>query len=317
MSQYDFIYDDASTIKIPFYTELKSMFNKRFYAFSSKESLKLFIKSQNRMDKPSSIQRLDNSQYIGIPLFECRMKKDASYIFTKKRNNLIIYKYIVLPSDENDTQRKHLMSEYLENKEYEFVCNNEEHNISIYKVVYSEVDNKSGMLSMETARTYTLKFRNDPVVMSFLTYDDYVKVKSSLFPNSKWIYNDNLGDVKVDDFFMEDNFKLMLEDKSIACEFDNKHRSNKWVTHTLDEYMGLLKIADNTNPPAFPLNEKVQYHDNSLLSEFSEKAICMTFILIVRQKYRSRAMIVNGQNNGYSMTPTIINGTVVLVPHVF
>ena len=234
------------------------------------------------MHEPSSIQRLDDFQYIGIPLFQCQLKMDALYLLGKKSSNLIIYKYIVLPLDGNNYERQQMMAEYLDNREYQFICNNDKHRISIYKVVYSEIKNETVLFSLSISEKYTLKFTNDHIVMTFKKFHDYIEVENSVFPNAKWIYNDNVGNIIVDGFFINNNYKLISNDKLIVCEFDITERSNKWITYTLGEYMGLLKLVNS----AKPLEEKVQYHDNNFLNDFNEKIICMTFVLIAHKRFK-------------------------------
>ncbi|KAL6930235.1 hypothetical protein ACO0SA_001650 [Hanseniaspora valbyensis] len=297
MSETNSIGEDFAITDIPFYTNLTSIFHNSIYTFSSIESMELFKKSGNKMDKPGAVQRQTNFQYIGIPLFQCQLKKDPSFLLKRERSNLIIYKYIILPIDENNGERQQMMAEHLDNREYKFICNNEEHNISIYKVVFSEIKNEMALLSLSTHRKYTLKFRNDNILMTFKSYDDYVEVDNSLFQNAKWIYHDNVGDILRNDFYVDDNYKLMLQDESIVSEFDNTERSNKWTTDTLNEFMGLLKVANNIKPPAFSSNEKIQYHDNNFLNDFNEKIICMTFVLITHRKYEDDSKIITKRRN--------------------
>ena len=85
----------------------------------------------------------------------------------KESSNLIIYKYIVLPLDENNGERQQIMTEYLDNREYKFKCNNDNHKISIYKVVYSEIKCEMALFSLSISKIYTLKFTNDHIVMVF------------------------------------------------------------------------------------------------------------------------------------------------------
>ncbi|OBA28179.1 hypothetical protein HANVADRAFT_51516 [Hanseniaspora valbyensis NRRL Y-1626] len=297
MSENCFINKNVTVNNIPFYTNLTSIFSDSTYTFSSLESMKLFKKTGNKLHKSSSIQRLDDFKYIGIPLFQCQLKKDASYLLSKERSNLIIYKYIVLPFDENNDKRQQMMAEHLDNREYKFICNNEEHNISIYKVVFSEIKNEMALLSLSTSRTYTLKFRNDHIVMTFKNFHDYIEVENSVFPNAKWIYNDNVGNVIVDGFFINNNYKLISNDKLIVCEFDNTERSNKWITYTKSEYMGLLKLVNSIKPS----NGKVQYHDNNFLNDFNEKIICMTFVLIAHKRFKKYEERKRRSRNGFNL----------------
>ena len=282
MSESNSTIENFAITDIPFYTNLRSIFNNSIYTFSSIESMKLFKKSRNKLNESYSIQRLDNNQYIGIPLFQCQLKKDYSSWFKRDSGNVIVYKYIVLPSDENNGERQQMMTEYLGNKEYELVCNNEEHKISIYKVVYSEIKDETSLFSFSTSIKYTINFRDDSVSMTFNNNDGYVEVENSLFQNAKWIYKDKVDDKIGEDFVIDENYKLVLQDESIVSEFDNIERSDD----TLDEYMGFLKVANNTKPSSFSSKEKGQYHDNNFLNDFNEKIICMTFALIAHKKYK-------------------------------
>ena len=286
MSESNSTTENFAITDIPFYTNLRSTFNNSIYTFSSIESMDLFKKPRNKLNELSSIQRLDNFQYIGIPLFQCQLKKDSSSWFKRDSSNVIIYKYIILPSDENDTKRKYLMTEYLENKEYELVCKNEEHKISIYKVVYSEIKDETSLFSFSASIKYTISFRDDSVSMAFDNNNVYVEVENLLLQNAKWIYKDKVDDKIGEDFVIDENYKLMLQDESIVSEFDNIERSDKWTDDKLDEYMGFLKIAENNKPSSFSSNEKGQYHDNNFLNDFNEKIICMTFALIAHKKYK-------------------------------
>ena len=126
---------------------------------------------------------------------------DALYLLGKKSSNLIIYKYIVLPLDGNNYERQQMMAEYLDNREYQFICNNDKHRISIYKVVYSEIKNETVLFSLSISEKYTLKFTNDHIVMTFKKFHDYIEVENSVFPNAKWIYNGNVGNAILDSFF--------------------------------------------------------------------------------------------------------------------
>ncbi|OBA28438.1 hypothetical protein HANVADRAFT_51721 [Hanseniaspora valbyensis NRRL Y-1626] len=305
MSEANSIGEKFAIADIPFYTNLRSTFNNSIYTFSSIESMHLFKKSRNRLNEPYSIQRLDNCQYIGIPLFQCQLKKDSSSWFKWDSSNVIIYKYIVLPSDENYTQRNYLMTEYLVNKEYELVCNNEEHKISIYKLVYSEIKDETSLFSFSTSIKYTINFRDDSVSMTFNNNDGYLEVENSLFHNAKWIHNDKVDDKIGEDFVIDENYKLMLQDESIVSEFDNIERSDD----TLDEYMGFLKVANNTKPSSFSSKEKGQYHDNNFLNDFNEKIICMTFALIAHKKYKYNSEITTKRRK--QMCLRLLSGDVV------
>ena len=306
MPEKCFINKNVTVNNIPFYTNLTSIFSKSTYTFSSLESMELFKKTGNKLHKPSSIQRLGDFQYIGIPLFQCQLKKDASYLISKESSNLIIYKYIVLPLDENNGKRQQMMTKYLDNREYKFICNNDEHRISLYKVVYSEIKNKMALFSFSTSRTYTLKFRNDHISMAFKNFHDYIEVENTVFPNAKWIYNDNVGNVIVDGFFINNNYKLISNDGLIVCEFDNTERSNKWITYTKSEYMGLLKLVNSIKPS----DGKVPYHDNNFLNDFNEKIICMTFVLIAHKRFKKNDESKRGSRNGFNLRLITVDGAI-------
>lgn len=281
--------NNFSIVDIPYYTNLTSVFSNSIYSFSSVESMMLFKNTGNRLKKESSIQRLLNGQYDGIPLFQCQLKKDKSFfLFNNECNNLIIYKYIVIPTDSSEEELNALKDTYLKNREYKFVCENSFHKISIYKIVYSEIKNKTAVLAISNDREYTLKFRQNLIKMVFKYYNDYVEVDNGQFPKSRWIYNDNIGNIIIDGFFINDNYKLVQQDGSVSCEYDNTDRSNKWITYTKSEKMGVLRIQDSINPPSLSSNMPIKYHNNSFFDDFNEKIMCMTFVLITFKKYKNQ-----------------------------
>ncbi|KAL6928005.1 hypothetical protein ACO0SA_002730 [Hanseniaspora valbyensis] len=297
---------EFSDLTIPFYTNLTSIFSRSIYTFDSMESMALFKDNKNKMDKRASLNKLPSGQILGVPLFQCQLKKDASYLMSKDHNNLIIYKYIIIPSDEKDENRQLLMDKYLKDREYKLVCENIFYNISIYKIVYSEIKNKKDVFSLYKERKYCLKFRNDSITMHYYILNDSVKVESSYFDNSKWIYNNNFNNALINGIFLNNNYKLVLNDNRIICEFDDSNRSNKWTTSTIDEHMGVLRFSNYIKPPAFSPNDIQVYHDNEFLSDFNEKIICMTFVLITHQKFNYKNSLAPGGvfviNNNTSAT---------------
>lgn len=283
--------NDFTTCAIPFYTNLTSLFNRSIYAFESVESMNLFKRNNHKLTKQESLKLKSNGQFIGVPLFQCQLKQDASFIMSKEHNNLVIYKYIIVPNNEKDTTRQICMDQYLKDREYKLVCENSHHAVSIYKIVFSEIKNKKFFLSYTQERLYTLRFRNDNIKMTYFTFEDFVKVGNDFFKDAKWVYNNNFGGVLIDGMFLNNNYKLVGKDKSILCEFDDSDRSNKWVVTTLEEYMGILKLQNYNQPPAFSPSQKFRIHNNAFLSDFNEKIICMTFVLITHQKYNYKNSI--------------------------
>lgn len=278
-----------SIVDIPYYTNLTSVFSNSIYSFSSLDSMMLFKNTGNHLERESAIQRLPNGQYEGIPLFQCQLKKDKSFFLCNNEcNNLIIFKYIVIPTDYSEEEQKALKDTYLQNREYKFVCENSYHKIGIYKIVYSEIKNKTAVFSITNDREYTLKFRQDMIKMVFKYYNDYVEVDNGQFGKSRWIYNDNIGNIIIDGFFINDNYKLVQQDGTVSCEYDNTDRSNKWITYTKSEKMGVLRIQDSINPPSFSLEKNIKSHNNCFFDDFNEKIICMTFVLITYKKYKDQ-----------------------------
>ena len=279
---------DFSVLDIQFYTNVTSYFRNSVYAFSSSESMNLFKDTGNKLEKQGSVKKIENGQYSGIPLFQCQLKKDSSYILSAESMNYVIYKYIVISNDKKNTDIQLLENRYLKGREHVLVCLNKEHIINIYKVLFADVKNKMAFFSLSKSREYILTFGDETLTMLYKSFKDHVEVNSSNIKNSKWIYNDDCGNVLIDDFYINNNYKLILEDGSVACEFDDTDRSNKWIFHTRREKMGLLRFANYDQPPPFSSNEKIQHHNNDFLTDFNEKVICMTFVLINHQRYKNQ-----------------------------
>ncbi|XBW38398.1 hypothetical protein QEN19_003985 [Hanseniaspora menglaensis] len=289
MSQAEPMGADFSVLNIPFYTNLTSILNNSIYTFSSTDSMMLFKETGNKLSKQGSIQQLPNGQYIGVPLFQCLLKKDASYLIGPESMNYQIYKFIIIPADEKNPDKVILEEKYLKDREYKSPCFNEEHNINIYRVLFSEVKSKKVWLSLSREREYVFKFRNANLKMLYKNFRDHIDVSQGPFENSRWIYNDNYGNVFIDGFFINNNYKLYLSDGSVACEFDNTNRTNKWILHTKNEEMGLLRFANYNMPPAFSKNEKILNHNNDFLTDFNELIVCMTFVLLNHKRYEKQA----------------------------
>lgn len=276
---------DFSVLNIPFYTNLTSFFSNSIYAFATAESMELFKKTGNKLENKGSVIKLTNGQYSGIPLFQCQLKKDVSYLISSESMNYKIYKFIVIPLGEKTQDKRQLEEQYLEGREYKIVCTNAEHNITIYRVLHCEVKSKMAWKSFSKSREYIFKSRDDQFVMTYKNFRDHVEITYGQFADAKWIYNDNRGNVLIDGFFINNNYKLILKDGSVACEFDDTSRTNKWITYTTSEKMGLLRFANFNKPPAFSSNEKTLNHNNDWLTDSNEKVIYMVFVLINHQRY--------------------------------
>lgn len=272
---------------LQFFTNLTSIFSKTIYCFKSEQSMNHFKKNKGK-----NIIRGADGLFEGLPLFSCELKRDSSYILAADSTNYTIYKYVIIPSDNNHPDKRFLEEKYLQNsKKYKLVDVNAQYNVSIYKYVYCEVINKVAFLSLTKRRRSILEFENESLTMVFHNYHDYITITdNALFEGNQWIFRDNEGNVFIDDLYINDRYKLVNKDGHVAASYDNSRRSNKWLTTTLREKLCDLRFPLVNNPPQYSSNPKIQNYENDYLSTFHENIVCMVFVIAnyIRAQERER-----------------------------
>ncbi|XBW36724.1 hypothetical protein QEN19_002301 [Hanseniaspora menglaensis] len=289
----NFDFSDAPNdfVDIQFYADSDSILRDSTYCFDSVESMEIFKKNGNKLDSFNSLKQTSDGQFRGLPLFECRLKTDKSYILNNSQKNLEIYKFIVVPGD-NVHSKEIFEEKYLNNRIFEFVCHNHHHNISIYKIEFSSIRNEGKFLKSKKTRTYTMKFRDDSLKMTLEgdnRNEQVVSLQHKLFDNHSWVLDNERGDVFKHGYFIKDIYSLFAQNGSVICQLDSTRRSNAKKEFRDNQYMGTLMLSnfDLYNP--YDSNEKYlhKYHQNEFLSGINEKLIAMAYVLISQNRYTS------------------------------
>ncbi|KAL6928570.1 hypothetical protein ACO0SA_001898 [Hanseniaspora valbyensis] len=280
-----------NTIDIPFYTDYDSLISDSTYCFDSVESMELFKKSENNLSNQNSLQRMPDGQFKGVPMFQCMLKKDKSYLLNDSQKNLVIYKYIVIPTD-NEEACNYYKSQFLQDREVKFVSENKFHNVAIFKIEFAKIKNEGKYLSANKKRVYTLKFKDDILKMTLECGDDNqlknAKIDCKNLDTLNWDLTDKKNSQK-------NVYKLISQiddnNKDLIGVFDS-NKNNKIVNNfslVEKDYLGNLRMPNVD----YEKKNKMEFHDNEMLSELNEKIVAMTYVLITYKRYRTQYNISN------------------------
>lgn len=277
-----------SFLDIPFYADFNEIISDSTYCFDSLESMEIFKKNGRRLSDRKALEKSYDGQLKGIPLFQCKLKTDKSYLLNDFQKNLVVYKYIVIPND-NPELEDYRQAKYLQNKIYKFVCENKYHNVSIFKVLFASIKNEGKYLSSGNQRLFKIKFKDDSIKMGF--EDKYnigkkVKIDYKIVENLNWQLK-NMIETDIDGVTsVKKNYQLIAgagNNETVICELeDNKRQNSK------NGNQGTLKLSnfDHTNPFDCEKEKEYNSHDNDFLCDFNEKIIAMVYVLLSHKRYK-------------------------------
>lgn len=277
-----------SFLDIPFYANFNELISDSTYCFNSLESMEIFKKNGNRLSDRKALERSYDGQLKGIPLFQCKLKKDKSYLLNDFQKNLVMYKYIVIPND-NPELEEYRQAKYLHHNIYKFVCENKYHNVSIFKVQFANIKNEGKYLSSGNKRIFKIKFKDDAIKMSFkekYNVGTKVKIDYENVDNLNWQLKKQIETTIDGANSAKKNYKLIAgagTTESVICELeDNKKQNLK------NGYQGTLKLSnfDHTNPFDCEKEKQFNSHDNDFLCDFNEKLIAMAYVLLSHKRYK-------------------------------
>lgn len=258
-------------LNIPFYMDLDSIISKSTYCFENMESLNLFRKHKNsgkRQKFNFDYLRLVNNKIHGLPLYECKFKKDKSYLLNDSQKNLKIVKYIALGPSQDPRE------------DYEYLGFNERLNVMIFRYNYTSIINKCPPFSIESQRVYSNNLSDGSLMsMVFNTSDKGKSIEVNVGKeNMIWKH----------DKYNKNECILLSKEGNEAGFVDTT------VNLKVDkEILGILKINDFYN-----FSDQDMLNQHGLCNLENEKVIISCFILLLQKRYdvSSKVGTIKGLN---------------------
>lgn len=249
----------SAFLDIPFYIDFDSIISRSTFCFENKDSLNIFRRNKDSANKSNfnfEYLKIINGRVAGLPLYECKFKKDKSYLLNDSQKNLIIVKYVALSPLENPKDN------------YEYLGFNNKLNLSIFKYEYTSVKNKGSPLSIENKRVYTNNME-DGSTMSMKFNSNFnsdknveVSIGSEIMT---WKHNKKNKNECI--LVKNDNDQIGLVDTTVNLSFDQ-------------EVLGLLKLNDFDNASSYD-----KHNQHGVMNFENEKIIISCFILLLQKRY--------------------------------
>lgn len=248
----------SSFLNIPFYMDFDSIISKSTYCFENMDSLNLFREHKNSDEKQNfnfDYLRLVNNKIFGLPLYECKFKKDKSYLLNDSQKNLKIMKYVALNPSQNPKE------------DYEYLGFNETLNVMIFRYNYTSIKNKCFPFSMESKRVYSNTLSDGStmnMVINSSNKDKNVELKvgedTMIWKHDKHNKNECV-------LLSNEQKQVGIVDTSINLRVDR-------------EILGLLKISD-----FYKFSDHDMSNQHGLCNLENEKVIISSFILLLQKRY--------------------------------
>lgn len=258
-------------LNIPFYMDFDSIISKSTYCFENTDSLNLFREHKNSGEKQKfnfDYLRLINNKIHGLPLYECKFKKDKSYLLNDSQKNLKIVKYVALGPSQDPKDG------------YEYLGFNEELNVMIFRYEYTSIKNKCSPFNMESKRVYSNALSDgSSMSMVFNSCDKGKNVELKVGKeNMIWKHGKHNKNECV--LLSNEEKEVGIVDTTVNLKLDR-------------EILGILKIND-----FYKLSDHDKSNQHGLCNLENERIIISSFILLLQKRYdvSSKVGTIKGLN---------------------
>lgn len=259
----------SAFLDIPFYIDFDSIIGKSTYCFENIDSLNVFRQHKDSKSKDSfnfEYIKIVNNKVSGLPLYECKFKKDKSYLLNDSQKNFVIKKYVALSPLQNPKDN------------YEYLGFNDKLKLSIFRYEYAVIKNKGSPFSIENKRIYSNNLSDGSTMnMKFnsnFNSDKNVEVSIGS-ENMTWKHGKNKNESIL---FKNIENRIALVDTTVNLNYDK-------------EILGLLKLTDFDNT-----SNQDKHSNHGVMNFENEKIIISCFILLLQKRYdvSSRVGTVKG-----------------------